>query len=258
MSLDASGLKKLHDLLEHEAGGPHTHASHDAIGPADHHGAFVQADHDGLPNPHHSNANDHAQSHTHSSHTGIGPADHHGAFVQSDHDGLPNPHHSSAGDHTRLHTVTQTLDHTFPGGSTFLRADGTWASPPGGTEAFPVGAVYINITGTNPGTELGYGTWSQIASGRVLVGRDAGDTDFDVLEETGGAKTVTLTSAEMPAHVHDELAPSSAAGGALKFGIDTNASGSQDALIDTGSTGGGGAHANVQPYFVVSIWKRTA
>ena len=29
-----------------------------------------------------------------------------------------------------------------------------------GGEAFPVGAVYLNITGVNPATELGYGTWS--------------------------------------------------------------------------------------------------
>jgi len=214
----------------------HTHASHTGIGAGDHHAAFVQADHDGLPNPHH------AESHTHASHTGIGATD----------------HHSNANDHVRAHVVAETLDHTFPGGSTFLRADGVWASPPGGSEAFPVGSVFIAVVATNPGTLLGYGTWAAIAAGRVLVGLDSGDTDFDTVEETGGAKTVTLTSAEMPSHTHPENAPSSASGGTLKFGIDTNASGSQDAGIATGATGGGGAHANVQPYFVVYMWKRTA
>jgi len=35
--------------------------------------------------------------------------------------------------HTRQHTVTETADHTFPGGTTtFLRADGTFATPTGG------------------------------------------------------------------------------------------------------------------------------
>ena len=53
------------------------HADLNSIGASDHHTAFVQADHDALANPHHSNANDHAQSHTHASHTGIGADDHH-------------------------------------------------------------------------------------------------------------------------------------------------------------------------------------
>jgi microcystin-dependent protein len=41
------------------------------------------------------------------------------------------------------------------------------------------------------------------ARGRVLVGRDAGQTEFDTLGETGGAKTHTLTVDEMPAHRHE-------------------------------------------------------
>ena len=38
--------------------------------------------------------------------------------------------------------------------------------------------------------------------GRVGVGRDAAQAEFDVLGETGGAKTVTLTTNEMPNHSH--------------------------------------------------------
>ena len=129
---------------------------------------------------------------------------------------------------------------------------------PAGGEAFPVGSVFISVVDTNPGTLLGYGTWSAFAAGRVLVGLDAGDPDFDTVEETGGAKTHTLTTAEMPAHVHGEQAPTSASSGAMKFGIDTNASGTQAAGLDTASAGGGGAHNNLQPYVVVYMWKRTS
>jgi microcystin-dependent protein len=42
------------------------------------------------------------------------------------------------------------------------------------------------------------------ARGRVLVGRDAGQTEFDTLGETGGAKTHTLTAEEMPTHTHTQ------------------------------------------------------
>lgn len=64
---------------------------------------------------------------------------HHAAFVQADHDALPNPHHSNANDHARQHSATSVADHTFPGGTTnFMRADGTFAAPPGGSAA----AVY--------------------------------------------------------------------------------------------------------------------
>lgn len=124
--------------------------------------------------------------------------------------------------------------------------------------AYPVGSIYVSTVATNPNTLFGFGTWAAFGAGRVVVGLDAADVDFDVAEETGGAKTVTLATAEIPAHVHGELAPSSAAGGTLKFGIDTNASGSQAAGLNTASTGGGGAHNNVQPYIVCYMFKRTA
>jgi hypothetical protein len=63
---------------------------------------------------------------------------HHTAFTQIDHDGLPNPHHSNATDHVRSHSVTNGSDHTFPGGtSVFLRGDGSFASPPGGGGQVP-------------------------------------------------------------------------------------------------------------------------
>lgn len=68
--------------------------------------------------------------------------------------------------------------------------------------AWPIGSVFISVVSTDPATLLGFGTWAAFAAGRVLVGRDSGDADFDTAEETGGAKTVTLTEAQIPAHTH--------------------------------------------------------
>lgn len=58
-----------------------------------------------------------------------------------------------------------------------------------GAQAFPVGAIFTTINPANPATTLGYGAWSAFAKGRVLVGVDPLDPDFDTVEETGGSKT---------------------------------------------------------------------
>lgn len=143
-----------------------------------------------------------------------------------------------------------------------------------GGDPFPVGSVFIAVVATNPGTLLGYGTWSAFAAGRVLVGIDAGQTEFDTVEETGGAKTHTLTTAEMPSHTHVQnahnhqiLRERSATTGAAttliartsdtSSTVDTNVF-TENATPTNQDTGGGGAHNNLQPYIVVYMWKRTA
>lgn len=122
--------------------------------------------------------------------------------------------------------------------------------------AYPVGSIYISVNSTNPATSLGFGTWTAFGSGRVLVGHDSGDSDFDTVEETGGAKTVTLTEAQMPSHNHgitDRLRQ-------LTLGTNINVYGTRSgsATSNTENTGGGEAHNNLQPYIVVYMWKRTA
>ena len=72
--------------------------------------------------------------------------------------------------------------------------------------AYPVGSIYMNCSNsTNPATLLGFGTWSAFSEGRVLIGIDSSDTDFDTAEETGGSKTHTLTEAQLPSHRHTEV-----------------------------------------------------
>ena len=69
--------------------------------------------------------------------------------------------------------------------------------------AYPVGSIYMNASNaTNPGSLLGFGSWSSFGAGRVLVGIDSSDTDFDGAEETGGSKTHALTTGELAAHNH--------------------------------------------------------
>lgn len=77
---------------------------------------------------------------------------------------------------------------------------------------------------------------------RVLVGVSG----TIVRGATGGAKTHTLTTAELPAHTHSYTLPST-----VDQAVDTGAglaNTSGEAAAVTGSTGGGGAHSNMQPY----------
>ena len=130
------------------------------------------------------------------------------------------------------------------------------------SNAYPVGSIYMNCSNaTNPGTLLGFGTWASFGAGRVLIGIDSSDSDFDGAEETGGSKTHTLTEAQLPSHRHTIGSNDSTAG----FG---GAAGNQEFVQDAGSgigtpcntsfTGSGDAHTIVQSYIVVYMWKRTA
>jgi microcystin-dependent protein len=83
--------------------------------------------------------------------------------------------------------------------------------------------------------------------GRVGVGRDASQTEFDVLGETGGAKTHTLTIAEIPSHTHTYGSGSSLAANGSNHGTAFN-----NGSYTSGATGGGGAHNNLQPYQVLN------
>jgi hypothetical protein len=128
-------------------------------------------------------------------------------------------------------------------------------------DVYPVGAIYTSVVSTSPATLFG-GTWAAFAAGRVLVGRDAGQAEFDTVEETGGEKTHVLTTAEMPAHAHSLTGVNPAAGVTGEFGrypaAIQNDAHPNWGVSEMANTGGGGAHNNLQPYIVVYMWKRTA
>ena len=133
-------------------------------------------------------------------------------------------------------------------------------------DVYPVGSIYINAAvATNPATLLGFGTWVAFGAGRVMVGIDASQTEFDTLGEESGSKTHQLTEAELPSHFHlsgygADATPRHGTTGSLpsvRIDNDGNAFFSTSAA-HTSSVGSGTAHNNLQPYIVVYMWRRTA
>ena len=105
---------------------------------------------------------------------------------------------------------------------------------------YPVGSLYFNANdGTNPSTLLGFGNWEKFGKGKVPVGHDPDDTDFYTAEETGGAKTHTLTEAEIPSHSHDSGSLSNNSTGAHThtFSGTSSSAGSHGHTGSTNTTG---------------------
>jgi hypothetical protein len=143
---------------------------------------------------------------------------------------------------------------------------------------YPIGSIYINAAvSTNPATLLGFGTWTAFGAGKVIVGLDSADALFDTLEETGGSKdaitvshTHTATSTVTDTgHTHTSVGNGAynglGTGNAMGvgqyigsgFATNSNTTGITVATTNA-STGSSGTNANVQPYIVVKMWKRTA
>jgi hypothetical protein len=138
-----------------------------------------------------------------------------------------------------------------------------WVNPSGEAgisllDVYPVGSIYISVSSTNPSSLFG-GTWVAFASGRTLIGVDANQTEFDTVEETGGSKTKTLNTTEIPSHSHVIPDVRSATTGAANTLIARTADASSTAGNDvaTGSTGGGQAFSILNPYITVYFFKRT-
>lgn len=153
---------------------------------------------------------------------------------------------------------------------------------------YPVGSIYMSVSATNPSTYFG-GTWVAWGTGRVPVGINTSDSNFNTVEKTGGASTVTLSASQIPSHTHAKGTLATASAGAHTHNLQNQktawgTSGGNRVLIDatsgytavtnkattsagahshtisgsTAATGGGGSHSNLQPYITCYMWKRTA
>lgn len=157
---------------------------------------------------------------------------------------------------------------------------------------YPVGSIYMSANNVSPQTFLG-GTWVAWGAGRVPVGVNSSDTDFNTAEKTGGEKTHRLSVDEMPRHDHSgtnstvemQTIHTRPTGGRLEhLGIRTYTvkydvneqtqeymvapAGGQTLDVENGTVinsqygvcpnGSGVAHNNLQPYITCYMWKRTA
>lgn len=130
-----------------------------------------------------------------------------------------------------------------------LMADGTAVSRATYADLFTViGVVY----GAGNGT-----TTFNVPNlkGKIPVGLDSAQVEFDAMAETGGAKTHTLLTAEMPAHTHTQQGQNTTA--TSGSGVYHESSTSVGYNTAGASTGGGGSHNNLQPYITLNYIIKT-
>ena len=154
---------------------------------------------------------------------------------------------------TQLNTLTTSISTAVPAG--VITQFGGSTAPTGwklcdGT-AYSRTVTYntlFDAIGTTYGAGDGSTTFNvPNLKGKVPVGLDDSQSEFNLLGETGGAKTHTLITAEIPSHSHSSLQLGNAGG---STGLPVTGTVTTDTT--TGSTGGGGAHNNLQPYIVVN------
>lgn len=123
---------------------------------------------------------------------------------------------------------------------------------------YPVGSIYMSATMSTVSqveTALG-GTWVAWGAGRVPVGVDTSQTEFDTVEETGGQKTTTLLQDNLPSRTMVRQQVSG-----THFGCNNN-TGITNAWANINMEDGGFTNSqpftNLQPYITCYMYKRTA
>lgn len=132
---------------------------------------------------------------------------------------------------------------------------------------YPVGAIYMSIDDTNPGSIFG-GTWVAWGAGRVPVGYNDGDSDFDTVEETGGSKTHSHGLENSSTGARIRLAADNGVWATTKtmpvrastrsVTVSGNAANTGNTSVGVVIEGTSDESSSLQPYVVCHMWKRTA
>lgn len=125
---------------------------------------------------------------------------------------------------------------------------------------FPIDAIYMSISETDPGETWPGTTWERFAEGRTLVGVDENDT-VALMQTAGndGGSTNPLTQ-----HTHDSgtsgVVSQAPRGQYITSGdrINVNVAGGGYPFSPLNMTGNNANHANWQPFVTTYIWRRTA
>lgn len=128
---------------------------------------------------------------------------------------------------------------------------------------YPVGSIYMSVNPINPSELFPLTAWAEWGKGRVPVGVDTSQTEFNKAEKTGGSKTVTLTVDQIPSHTHKVPKPEwygTTSQSDTGFGLLRTKNPIKDGSdgFVSAATGGGKAHSNLQPYITCYMWVRTA
>ena len=141
---------------------------------------------------------------------------------------------------------------------------------------YPIGSIYLSTNSTNPSNFLG-GGWEAWGSGRVPVGVNTSDTNFNTVEKTGGEATVELLEKNIPNHSHYTVANGAGTASITNGGylgttnlVKCASLGCKPTLASTSGFGGENtgtpaapvyttaAHNNLQPYITCYMWKRVS
>ena len=139
----------------------------------------------------------------------------------------------------------------------------------------PIGSLFETTVSTNPGTLYG-GTWAAWGGGRVPVGVNTADNDFNTVEKTGGKKTerhefkigykgyygtaVGSDDNMIQAYKYSTSSYGTYAyEGSTQAGVNAGiqASANTRDVAQASSTGDTSETSIVQPYITCYIWKRT-
>lgn len=127
---------------------------------------------------------------------------------------------------------------------------------------YPIGRIVMFYDNEDHSNYLGY-TWQRCLTGKVPVGIDSNDEDFDTIAKTGGSKYLQEHQHDYLKWYYQNLSVDSASGqGTHRLSISNNGGQSSTANnFHTGNVGSNvttGTAGNLQPYEVVSFWRRVS